>query len=178
MQTYSQKDKAYGKRIIPRSNLTMANYGCYITSIAMLAQKHPTELLQNGLFANGGYIYSSRAAKAVGLAYKGATRMPPKKGWCIGVTNKYAPKWPTHFLLVNPSEGLMVDPLKINPKVEKLTYRISQYRLFDGVKFNHEQENNTPQAVLDAIALNSEAWKELAAVQSKLNKSNNLLRSL
>ena len=174
MNLYSQRDPAYKDRLLPKSNLTMGNYGCYVTAISILGQVHPTSLLINDNFANGGLLYSSRAAKTAGMEYVRSSSKP--SGWCIGVTDHYASNgFPTHFFVVNEELGLQIDPLEEKPAIEPLTYDCTQYRLFSGVKFKIEEEN---EKIKKAISLNSEAWHLLADAQAKLHESNNLLRSL
>lgn len=139
MILYSQKDPEYKNVTLPKSNLKMETHGCFVSSLAMLSQKHPSELLRDEFFVDGGYIISSEAAKSVGLRFRASTSIPPKTGWHIGVTNQYAPKYPTHFLLVNPEKQLQIDPLKENPEIEKLSYKIIQYRVFSGSPLNNNQ---------------------------------------
>lgn len=134
----------------------------------MLGQVDPVSLLKSSNFANGGLLISSKAAKSAGLEYVGASKKPI--GWCIGVTDHYAPKWPTHFFVVNEDLQLQIDPLDIDPKPEPLTYDIFEYRIFKGVKLHN--------ALQEAIHLTSKSWQMLEEVQSQLHKSNTLLRNL
>lgn len=175
MELYSQRDPSYKNKLLPKSNLTMGNYGCYVTSIAILGQVHPVSLLKDKNFAQGGLLYSQYAAEDAGMTYKGAFRSP--KGWCIGVTDHYKSQgFPTHFFVVNSELQLQVDPLKENPIIEPLTYSCMQYRLFDGVKFS-QNGAVSDENIQKAIQLNSECWHVLEDVKNKLHEANNLLRS-
>lgn len=175
MQYYSQRDVQYSSRTLPKSNLTMGNYGCYVTSIAMLGQVHPTSLLLDNNFASGGLLYSARAASTAGIVYKGISKLAAN-GWCIGVTDNYAKRgYPTHFFLVNAASGLQIDPLKNPAKPEKLSYNCFEYRIFDNIKLGVP---SSKKEIEDCIKSNSEAWHKLEDAKQALNKSNNLLRSL
>lgn len=132
---YSQKDPAYAKKRLPKSWVTIGSHGCFLTSLCNLAGgvKSPDKLLKMEYFTLGGNLYSGKVAEVLGMKMTGRTKMPPK-GWCIGVTNKYAPRVPTHFLCVNYHEGIQIDPLDYPAKIEPISYKFYEYRTFDGVK--------------------------------------------
>lgn len=135
MMYYSQLDPAWKFKKLPNSNLTVGDYGCYLCSMATLAQRNtPGNLLvPSNYFAPGGLIITSPLATFLGMFYVGSSTVAPK-GWCIGRTDKYAGLgFPTHFLPVNVDTNEMIDPLKYPAKVEPLTYKINQYRIFTGV---------------------------------------------
>lgn len=135
MKYYSQIDPAYSAKLLPLSNLRIRGYGCLLCSLATLGQGELLDLLKvPGAFAQGGLAVSGVIAKAMGMFYVGPSTTAPK-GWCIGRTDKYAAQgFPTHFLCVNVDTNEMIDPLKFPARIEPLTYKINQYRVFTGVK--------------------------------------------
>ncbi len=138
MKYFSQLDPAYKATLLPLSNTTIGTAGCFLCSISTLGQVNsPLDLLHvHGGFVSGGLLDPGVLAKAAGLFYVGPTTIPPK-GWCIGRTDKYASLgFPTHFLPVNVDTNEMIDPLKFPAKIEPLSYRINQYRVFTGSKLN------------------------------------------
>lgn len=133
MKLYSQIDSAYHKRLLPKSKLTIHDFGCFLCSIATLGQSDPVAMLSvPGGFADGGLLVPGVMAKYCGMTYVGPTTVAPK-GWCIGRTGFYGGD---HFLLVNVDTQEMVDPLKYPANVSRLTYPINQYRVFTDVKFS------------------------------------------
>lgn len=132
MQYYSQHDPAYDRQLLGHSKLTVHGYGCFIVSLANFFQKSPETLLKisGGIDANGNTVSAVIAKACDGEALPMTTIAP--KGWCIGVTNKYAPQFPTHFLCVNMDTKQQIDPLDFPAKPEPLTYNIIQFRPFHG----------------------------------------------
>lgn len=133
----SQNDPAYRSLKLGKSKLSVSGYGCFATSLGTLFQKTLAEIMAIlGGITDDGLVVSSVIAKACG----GAVVPPPvgpniPKGWCIAVTNKYAPQgFPTHFFCVNMETKQQIDPLDFPAQVEPLTYPIVEFRTFSGVK--------------------------------------------
>jgi hypothetical protein len=138
---YSQHDPAFDRMTLGQSQLTVHGFGCYLTSIANLFQRPVTELLKvpGGITADG-LVVSNVLAAYCGGSYGGASQIPGK-GWCIGMTDKYASLgYPTHFICVNLDTHQQIDPLKFPAVIEPLTYPIKEYRVFGGVKLGTDTE--------------------------------------
>lgn len=135
---YSQKDPAFSPLNLGPSKLHIGGYGCFLMSLATLFQKSPLELLkiQGGILPSGDLISSVIATACHGEALK-ATTTPPQE-WCIGVTDRYKPQFPTHFVLVNPKTNQQIDPLDFPAKPEPIGYHFIQYRPFTGGKLPNE----------------------------------------
>lgn len=131
MEYFSQRDPAYSFLTLGNTKMTIYGFGCFLCSIGMLYQWHPRSLMavQGGIIGSSGLLVSSVLAKACGGAALPQTTVPPQ-GWCIAVTNKYAPKYPTHFFCVHPQKKLQIDPLRFPAGVQPLTYPIVAYRPF------------------------------------------------
>jgi len=130
MKSFSQKDKAWGNLLIGSTNLSMKLYGCFITSLSMIAEKPPDVVLgilnRNNAFNHEGLLLSEVAAKALGLDYGGYQAQPPNMD-CIAETNHFYPTVPQHFFVLLKS-GKIIDPLDAATK--KNPYKIVSYRLF------------------------------------------------
>lgn len=134
MQFYSQRDPSYGALRLGKSKLTISSHGCFVSSLAMLYQKHPREIIAiPGGITDSGLVVSGAIAKACGGEALPKTDVPPQ-GWCIAMTNHYAPDFPTHFFVVHPQKKLQIDPLDFPCQPEPLTYRVLEYRPFTNVK--------------------------------------------
>lgn len=137
--TYSQKDARWGSLKLPYSSLNLAQAGCYITAIAMLAQVDPKELLEKsskaGGFTNGGLLRSDIVARAGGISYVGASRIQPLDRACIAKTDHYLASQGTYHFYVKLPDGRRIDPLDPNPQPEGDGYNVLEYRVFDSVKF-------------------------------------------
>jgi hypothetical protein len=138
LKFYSQKDPAFSPLNLGPSKLHIGGYGCFLMSLATFFQKSPLELLKipNGILSSGDLI-SSVIAKECGGGVLPATTRPPQE-WCIGVTDRYKPQFPTHFLLVNPKTGQQIDPLDFPAKPEPISYTFTQYRPFTNGKLPNE----------------------------------------
>lgn len=140
MITYSQKDPKYKDLKIGSSKLTIGEAGCVVMSIATLMQVDPTVILAiPGAFTPAGWANIGVIMKALGGEALPATNTPPK-GWCMAVTDNFAPQFPTHFFPMSADSRQQVDPLDNPAKVEVLGgYRVTQYRPLKGIKFDPTQ---------------------------------------
>lgn len=137
MKTYSQRDPAYKDLKIGNSKLTIGGYGCVVQSMATLFQVDTKIILAiPGAFTLEGLARTDVIARALGGKALPSQKTPPK-GWCMAVTNRYAPQFPTHFFPFNADIGLRVDPLDFPADPERNEYGIIEYRPFEGVKFDH-----------------------------------------
>lgn len=130
----AQVDPKFRDLPLGPSRLKVGGYGCFIASLATIFQKPLQELLNvpGGVDANGNTNSSVIAAYCQGEALPPTTL--PQKGWCIGVTDHFAPQFPTHFVCVNMDTKQQIDPLDFPAKPEPLTYKIKQFRPFKGIK--------------------------------------------
>lgn len=130
---YSQRDLRWANVTIGHTKLTIANFGCYLTSLAMVSGYTPqdadTILTEEDGYTEDGLIINERAYTLLGLRWLGKSLVKPK-GICIASTDYYAPKFPRHFF-VCLTEGQIIDPLDGKIKDNKYAERIVNYRLFD-----------------------------------------------
>lgn len=155
MKLYSQRDPAY-KNLKLANKLTIGSHGCFVASMATLFQKPIEEILKiKNAIDKYGNLNSAIVAKACGGAALTATTTPPD-GWCIAVTNQYAPTFPTHFFLCNPKLKKQIDPLDFPCAPEKLSYPVIEYRPFTGIKLNIEAV--PPQGVFPDVEVGR--WSE------------------
>ena len=102
----------------------------------------------------GGLIFTGKAAQILGLDYFGISTTQPDYP-CIALTDHFAPKYPTHFFIINP-DGSQIDPLGLNIK-----YHIVNYRLFkakgDSMPtpsgFSNEQIKSNVEAVIREVSI-------------------------
>lgn len=137
MILYSQKDPAYKDLLLKPSRLSVGDYGCFAMSLATLYQEDPRKILEiPGAFDRSGLLYSGIISKSLGGLALPKTKSPPK-GWAVAMTDHYAPRFPTHFFLVNHDLGMQIDPLKYPANIEnKISFKIVEYRPFTKTKFS------------------------------------------
>lgn len=139
MKIYSQRDPAYKDLKIGKSKLTIGGEGCVVMSMATLFQVDPKIILAiPGAFTPSGLAVTSVIARALGGEALPAQKTPPQ-GWCMAVTDNYAPQFPTHFFPFDGASNKRTDPLDFPSGVEQNGYRIVEYRPFKGVKFDPAQ---------------------------------------
>lgn len=140
MNLYSQKDKLWADDKIGLTNLTLKNYGCLITCLAIIDGRTPKTinqiLTQNDCYEDYPHtktklddylVGHQKAARALRMQYEGFSKTP--KGVCIACTNYFANKgYPTHFFVWTNSKGMIIDPLDGKMKLNK--YGIISYRLY------------------------------------------------
>lgn len=136
MEIYSQVDPRWKDRFMGSSKLRVGTHGCFFCMLCTIYQVDPLIMLRRKeLWDKNGNIYSDIFAKICGGERLPTTAVAPKE-WCIGVTNKYAPNFPTHFVLVNPELKQQADPLDSPAQVETQDYSFFEYRRFTNTKFN------------------------------------------
>ena len=137
MKYYSQK--SYPNVLLGEcKKTTLAQAGCFVVSLSMLAEIPPPEvnsiLKKNNCFASNKYgvkcmMLSSCAAQALGLEYNGKDWARPEHT-CIGETSHWAHAGvPQHFFIFL-ADGKVIDPLDKSPKPKKNPYHLKSYRLF------------------------------------------------
>lgn len=131
MTPYKQSDIRWGKETIGSTKLTLAKWGCLITSLASIIDKTPKEvnkiLKLSGSITKDGMVIHNIASKALNLTYNGFSTVP--SGICIGCTNNYARHGIfTHFFVWLDKNSEIMDP--IVGKVIKNPYKIQSYRLY------------------------------------------------
>lgn len=129
MKHYCQLE--YSHRINGTSS-TMHDYGCYITSLAMLLEIEPPALLRQLEEANcfyGDLLINDAAAETLGLSYTYTKEKPFII--CIAETNIVGAG--QHFFVYNPADDMMADPLDRTKKWRKNKYNIVSYRVFGGI---------------------------------------------
>jgi len=131
VEKFSQNDKRWAHLTLGRTKLTMGEYGCFVVSVAMLDGRAPDLILnilnKNDCFNYKGMLLSDKAARFLGLKYKGKSKLCQEEP-CIVETNHFTHIGiPQHFF-VWLGGGYIHDPLdglyKLNP------YHIVNYRLF------------------------------------------------
>lgn len=139
MTTYSQHAPELRDRTLGKTKLRVSTYGCFFCMLCTIYQVDPLEMLKHTeLWDANGNIDSSLFAKLCGGSALPRVTAPPK-GWCIGVTNKYAPQFPTHFVMVNMEKNQQIDPIDYPAQIETRTYNFFEYRPFSGIKFDPSQ---------------------------------------
>jgi hypothetical protein len=135
MRTQLQTDPRWANETIGHTNLTIKDYGCFITSLGNLSDRTPSEV--NKILTDGGVINSKglitdkiRAAQLLGLDYNGISDRKPDYDTII--ETDYYDKKPTpakeqHFLNIK-ADGARIDTL---PNTNPNKYRIVSYRLFE-----------------------------------------------
>lgn len=166
----SQHDPAFKSWKLGKSKLNIAGYGCFASSLSTLFQKPLADILAiKGGITDDGMVVASVIAKACGGVSSPAINIAPK-GWCIAVTNKYAPQgFPTHFICVNMDTKQQIDPLDFPAQVEPLSYPIVEYRPFTGVKLVTSQtwQQEAQQFAVDNGIIGS-GWDEPNAPVSQV----------
>lgn len=144
MKYYSQRDPKWANLKLGNSNSTIGRYGCFLTSLAMLAEIPPDQanekLKKEGAFSKD-LIISDKAADALGLEYSPPARSAHFVPYydCIAEVdfNPATAKKEQHFV-VYLTDGKIVDPWDLNPKPKKNPYNIISIRLFKKNKMKKE----------------------------------------
>jgi len=117
---YSQKDPRWGALKFSPLNISMANYGCLITSIAMILRIQPDEVLHKvkKCFNTQGLLVWAHAEKALIMKHTYHSKEARKTmALVIAETDNYKPKNPQHFFLWL-GDNMIVDPLDY-PAIKK-----------------------------------------------------------
>ena len=134
MLYYSQNDPRWKNKFLGKTKLTVGGWGCFFCDLCTLYQVDPLEMLKHTeLWDNNGNIDSNAFAKLCGGVALPPSKTPVK-GISIGITNKYAPQSPTHFVVVDMDADKEIDPLDFPAVVEKRTYNFYEYRQFTNIK--------------------------------------------
>lgn len=144
MKYYSQRDPKWANLKLGNSNSTIGRYGCFLTSLAMLAEIPPDQanekLKKEGAFSKD-LIISDKAADALGLEYSPPARSAHFVPYydCIAEVdfNPATARKEQHFV-VYLTDGRIVDPWDLNPKPKKNPYNIISIRLFKKNKMKKE----------------------------------------
>jgi hypothetical protein len=137
MKFFSQLD--YPKDFLGYSKkFTIAQYGCYLTSLAMIIGYESPPALNAFLtsknkdcFVGEGetMMNSPLVAEVLGMNYKKISlAKKPKEGIVIAETHDT--KAPQHFFVYDCKTGVMADPLSKAKKWEKKKYNIVSLRVF------------------------------------------------
>lgn len=130
MQKLSQNDPQWKNIQLGTSDKTIGGYGCFITSLSMLAGKMPPQtnnlLKMNGGYTNGSLVNSERASEILGIEYNGKTTNA-QSNTCIAETDSFRPRILQHFF-VWLGNNEIIDP--IDGKRKTNPYHIVSYRLF------------------------------------------------
>lgn len=133
MKNYSQNDPRWKNLRLGTSDTTFGKSGCFVTSLAMLADVEPTkanELFKtSGVYRNGCLIGDpQKAADVLRIGYEGkGDPTSPRGSTCIAETNHYAPITKQHFF-VWIGDGNIIDPIDGKKKLNN--YKIVSFRLF------------------------------------------------
>jgi hypothetical protein len=135
MSKLCQYDWRWRNLRIDHTNLTIANFGCYLLCLSMLTNRDPRDVnklfTDHGGYNNVGLIENDIAYKLVGMTYLGKVDVNPIQ-LCIGTTNYYANKVQPdarHFFVMKPDQTI-VDPLTGKAGPNKYVNRMVSYRLF------------------------------------------------
>lgn len=131
MKPYSQRDKRWGKLKIGKTNLTMDDFGCYVTAVASIDGRTPDVVLdilnRNNCFDGSGLLDNEQAAKVLGFeSYEKTTKNP--LALCIAcIDYSPAPGVQTHFV-VWLGNGNVMDTW--DGKIKANQWAVMSYRLF------------------------------------------------
>ena len=135
MSKLSQYDWRWRNVRIGKTQLTIAQFGCYLLDLCMLKNLDPRKInklfTEKGGYTADGLINNERAYRLIGLTYLGKTTTNPKE-LCIGTTNYYATKAQPdmrHFFVLKPDQTI-VDSLTGKAGFNKYAYDMVSYRLF------------------------------------------------
>jgi hypothetical protein len=153
MKFYRQKNFSnvlgYGEK-----SETIARYGCFLVSLANLADMHPldaNEVLKNG----GGFVGiligdKKKVIDILGLSGSGETSSVRPSEICICETmigNS------THFFIFDPKNGMMNDPLSKVKGWEKNKYSIKNYRyIFEAKNEVDEKQKEIDEKIRKALS--------------------------
>lgn len=170
MQIYKQSDPRWGNLKINGTKSTLANYGCFICSLASLADITPDEALRKlekaGAF-NKDLIISEKAAKALNLEYdpvKRSSDFQPSHTCIVEVDYKPATSQKDQHFCVYFTDGTIGDP--IDGSIKKNPYRIISFRLFKP----KQAEIDWKKKYEEATELADEAREECVRLQKQLDK--------
>lgn len=112
MNSYSQRDERWADLGI---GTPMHDYGCLVTSIAMILGKTPDRVLKalnrGDCFDRYGSLIWAAAVKVLGIKdYKWLPGSTPVTKPIIAETDHYKPRFPQHFYILNPDNSI-IDPL-------------------------------------------------------------------
>jgi peptidoglycan hydrolase CwlO-like protein len=146
---YNQRDSQWGNIGLGGSSYSVANYGCLVTSVAMMASHYgkdikPSDIATNSLafVPNTGYLYHSFSVKGVNI-----TISPASKSILDGELSAGRPviaglySGPDHFIVILRKDGdkyIMNDPFLENGSEKPLTdkYNVSDINSLRLVSFN------------------------------------------
>jgi peptidoglycan hydrolase CwlO-like protein len=150
---YNQRDSRWGSQAIGNSNSSMAEYGCLVTSMAMLASHHGKSLDPGQIAASANPFWLSTAYMKLGSTWSvngvsmTRTRIGYNSGAIDAELNSGRPvivgigSGPDHFLVIKSKDGgsyIMRDPFTENGKDIPFTdkYSISSISTVDRVVVN------------------------------------------
>ena len=142
--SFCQSDKHWGSMKLGRTDLTIARFGCLLTSIAMLDGHFPSIIneiftaknvyvdkdgILDPYYLDDYLIDCGKAAKALGMVYKYQKTNPGKT--CIAETNFYKSKGFLQHFFVLLANGHIVDPITGLQGSNKYARKMVSYRLFE-----------------------------------------------
>jgi hypothetical protein len=131
---YNQRDSQWGNNSLGLSGLSVASYGCLITSVSMVASHQginikPSDIASNpgAFFGNTAYMLHSYSVNGVGVAVQWASKSLLDSELAAGrpvIAGLYG--GPDHFIVILRKEGdqyIMHDPFLENGASRPLTDR-------------------------------------------------------
>lgn len=111
---------------------TIGSDGCLVCSLATLFQVNPVTIIRNKeLFNSLGELSLGEACTYLGGKLRKRTTKLTMNGVVLAKTKHYAPKFPTHFFLLDTRNDEMIDPLD-NPAFRRPNkYKVSEYIVID-----------------------------------------------
>ena len=149
---YNQRDSQWGKLAIGLSSSPMAEYGCLVTSMAMIASHYHQNLSPKDIALSSNPFWGNTAYMLQGTwTVNGVTMTRTRVGYGLSTLDQELAKGkpvivglysgPDHFIVVKHKEGndyLINDPFVKNGKDIKLTskYPLSAVNAVDRVQVN------------------------------------------
>lgn len=156
---YSQKDPRWAGNKLGSCATTIGKDGCKVTCYAMFDGRSP-EFINLTLSSNNGYhqgclTVDELDCKILGLEYHGKSSSQPDYP-CIAETDRFKPA--QHFFVVR-EDGMILDPLDLNPGWKPNPYHIVSYRLIKPKQKTEEpvddreeeKQANRKEEILEAL---------------------------
>lgn len=132
MLNISQLDPKWGEVSFPGcpTNQKLKFYGCLLCCIGMLLEKTPIEIMNevpDGWLKDGNmktdYLLAKYGYRLVRQPVKEGDPLPVKSERYIARTSLLSPRYPTHFIVVNP-DGTISDPGSSSPLKTENRYKL------------------------------------------------------
>lgn len=123
MKVISQLDPKYATLKFPGTNYSWSSYGCLCSCLCMLLDKEVFDFIAenpNGWTRDGDLktdeVLQKYGYKLIRQSIKEGQPLPVRSERYIARTSFMAPKYPTHFYIVEPDHSIVDPGSNFNPK--------------------------------------------------------------